>query len=113
MAMPTVAAAAAVVPGVACGSSTRRVGVGNGNASAHAGGGCLAGGRRGAAAWVARARVAEAPPVAAEGSRQEAPAAPMVEIPVTCYQVFFFLATRTVYGSEFWKCGLISSMDLV
>lgn len=90
MAMPTVAAAAAVVPGVACGSSTRRVGVGNGNASAHAGGGCLAGGRRGAAAWVARARVAEAPPVAAEGSRQEAPAAPMVEIPVTCYQVFFF-----------------------
>nr|CAJ86106.1 H0103C06.10 [Oryza sativa] len=87
MAMPTVAAAAAVVPGVACGSSTRRVGVGNGNASAHAGGGCLAGGRRGAAAWVARARVAEAPPVAAEGSRQEAPAAPMVEIPVTCYQI--------------------------
>uniref|UniRef100_A0A0E0DK44 Uncharacterized protein n=1 Tax=Oryza meridionalis TaxID=40149 RepID=A0A0E0DK44_9ORYZ len=87
MAMPTVAAAAAVVPGVACGSSTRRVGVGNGNGSAHAGGGCLAGGRRGAAAWVARARVVEAPPMAAEGSRQEAPAAPMVEIPVTCYQI--------------------------
>uniref|UniRef100_A0A0D9WB46 Uncharacterized protein n=1 Tax=Leersia perrieri TaxID=77586 RepID=A0A0D9WB46_9ORYZ len=90
MAMPTVSAAAvavavaaAICPGVACGSSARRGGVGNDN------GGCVAGGRRGAAAWVARARVAEAAPVAAEGSRQEAgpAAAAMVEIPVTCYQI--------------------------
>lgn len=81
MVMPTVAsaAAAALHPAV----STRRVGVGSGNASTLAGG-CLAGGgRRGAV----RARVAEAAPVAAEGGRQEAPAAPMVEIPVTCYQI--------------------------
>jgi hypothetical protein len=37
-----------------------------------------------------RAGVAEDAPVAAEGSSQEAPAAPMVEIPVTCYQVNSF-----------------------
>ncbi|KAJ1273462.1 hypothetical protein BS78_06G282600 [Paspalum vaginatum] len=77
MVMPTVTSAA-VHPAL----STRRVGVGNGNASAAAVG-YLAGGRRGAL----RARVAEAAPVAAEGSRQEAPTAPMVEIPVTCYQI--------------------------
>jgi len=80
--MPTVAsaAAAALHPAV----STQRAGVGNGNASLAAGG-RLAGGGRGPAL---RARVAEAAPVAAEGGRQEAhPAAPMVEIPVTCYQV--------------------------
>ena len=54
-------------------------------ASSLAAGGRLAGGGRGPAL---RARVAEAAPVAAEGGRQEAhPAAPMVEIPVTCYQV--------------------------
>lgn len=82
MAMPTVAAAAALHPAV----STRRVGVGNGNASAPAGG-CLVGCRRGAAAWAVRARVADAAPVATESGRQEAPAAPVVEIPVTCYQV--------------------------
>jgi hypothetical protein len=84
MVMPTVAsaAAAALHPAI----STRRVGVvGNGIASAAAAGGRLAGGGRGA---VVRARVAEAAPVAAEGGRLEAPpAAPMVEIPVTCYQV--------------------------
>jgi hypothetical protein len=79
MAMPTVAAAAAALhPAV----STRRVGVGNGYASA-APGGYLAGCRRGAV----RARVADAAPVAAERGRQEAPAAHVVEIPVTCYQV--------------------------
>ncbi|TVU16578.1 hypothetical protein EJB05_40149 [Eragrostis curvula] len=82
MAMPTVAAAAALHPAV----STRRVGVGNGNAPAAAGG-YVAGCRRGAAACVVRARVAEAAPVATETGRQEAPAAPMVEIPVTCYQI--------------------------
>ena len=83
MVMPTVAsaAAAALHPAV----STRRAGVRNGNASSLAAGGRLAGGGRGPAL---RARVAEAAPVAAEGGRQEAyPAAPMVEIPVTCYQV--------------------------
>jgi hypothetical protein len=85
MVMPTVASAAAASlhPVV----STRRLGVGDGNAFP------AAGGRRAAAAAAGsvRARVAEAAPVAAEGSRQreaqEAPAAPMVEIPVTCYQV--------------------------
>ncbi|CAN6250651.1 unnamed protein product [Urochloa humidicola] len=84
MVMPTVASAAAASlhPAV----STRRLGVGNGNASGAAAG-FLAGGRRAAAAGPVRARVAEAAPVAAEGSRQEAPAAPMVEIPVTCYQM--------------------------
>lgn len=84
MVMPTVAsaAAAALHPAI----STRRAGVvGNGIASAAAAGGRLAGGGRGA---VVRARVAEAAPVAAEGGRLEAPpAAPMVEIPVTCYQM--------------------------
>ncbi|KAL5216928.1 hypothetical protein ABZP36_008329 [Zizania latifolia] len=90
MEMPTLAAAAAAAvlhSGLSCGSSTRRVGVGNGNASTYLGGGYLAGGRRWAAAGAVRARVAAAAPVVAEGSRQEAPAAPMVEIPVTCYQV--------------------------
>ncbi|GJN01332.1 hypothetical protein PR202_ga18591 [Eleusine coracana subsp. coracana] len=82
MAMPTVAAAAALHPAV----STRRAGVGNGNASTTAGG-CLAGCRRGVAAWAVRARVADAAPVATESGRLEAPAAPMVEIPVTCYQI--------------------------
>jgi len=83
MVMPTVASAAvaALHPAV----STRCAGVRNGNASSLAAGGRLAGGGRGPAL---RARVAEAAPVAAEGGRQEAhPAAPMVEIPVTCYQV--------------------------
>ncbi|RLM73803.1 plastid division protein CDP1, chloroplastic [Panicum miliaceum] len=84
MVMPTVASAAAAALHQAV--STRRLGVGNGNASAAAVG-FLAGGRRAAAAGLVRARVAEAAPVAAEGSRQEAPAAPMVEIPVTCYQI--------------------------
>ena len=84
MVMPTVASAAAAALHQAV--STRRLGVGSGNASA-APGGFLAGGRRPAAAGLVRARVAEAAPVAAEGSRQDAPAAPMVEIPVTCYQV--------------------------
>ncbi|XP_062227150.1 plastid division protein CDP1, chloroplastic-like isoform X2 [Phragmites australis] len=77
MAMPTVAAV--LHPAVALPCSTRRVGVGNGNASA--------GGRRGSATGAVRARVAEAAPVAAESGRQEALAAPMVEIPVTCYQI--------------------------
>ncbi|KAG2575677.1 plastid division protein CDP1, chloroplastic-like [Panicum virgatum] len=84
MVMPTVASAAAAALHQAV--STRRLGVGSGNASA-APGGFLAGGRRPAAAGLVRARVAEAAPVAAEGSRQDAPAAPMVEIPVTCYQI--------------------------
>ncbi|KAL6844364.1 hypothetical protein ACP4OV_026037 [Aristida adscensionis] len=92
MAMPTVASAsaspaAAAVAGLHPAVSARRGGVGSGNASAAAGAGGwhVAGGRRGAAV---RARVAEAAPVAAEGGRQEAhPAAPMVEIPVTCYQI--------------------------
>ncbi|RCV14913.1 hypothetical protein SETIT_3G016800v2 [Setaria italica] len=84
MVMPTVASAAAASlhPAV----STRHLGVGSGNAFLAAGG-FLAGGLRAAAAGSVRARVAEAAPVAAEGSRQEAPAAPMVEIPVTCYQI--------------------------
>jgi hypothetical protein len=80
MAMPTVAAAAAALHSAVW---TRRVGVGNGDASA-APGGYLAGCWRGAV----RARVADAAaPVAAERGRQEAPAAHVVEIPVTCYQV--------------------------
>ncbi|PAN40738.1 hypothetical protein PAHAL_7G336800 [Panicum hallii] len=84
MVMPTAASAAAAALHQAV--STRRLGVGNGNASAAAGG-FPASCRRAAAAGLVRARVAEAAPVAVEGSRQEAPAAPMVEIPVTCYQI--------------------------
>jgi hypothetical protein len=87
MAMLTVAAAAALHPTI----STRRVGVGNGNASAAAGR-FLDGCRRGAAAsaCAVRARVADAPPIANESGRQEPPAAHIVEIPVTCYQVNCF-----------------------
>jgi hypothetical protein len=99
MAMPTVAAAATLHPTI----STRRVGVGNGNASATAGR-YLAGCWRGAAACACavRARVADAPPVANESGRQEAPAAPMVEIPVTCYQVncFSHLPVRELPASR-------------
>ncbi|XP_062183654.1 plastid division protein CDP1, chloroplastic-like isoform X2 [Phragmites australis] len=83
MAMPTVAsatAAAALHPAVASPCSVRRASVGIGNASAF-GGGCLAGGRQRAATRAVRATVA------AESGRQEAPAAQMVEIPVTCYQI--------------------------
>ncbi|KAF8660420.1 hypothetical protein HU200_058003 [Digitaria exilis] len=84
MVTPTVASAAgaALHPAV----SARRLGLGSGNASTAAGG-FLTGGRRAAAAGSVRARVAEAAPVAEEGTRQEAPATPMVEIPVTCYQI--------------------------
>uniref|UniRef100_A0ACD5WPC8 Uncharacterized protein n=1 Tax=Avena sativa TaxID=4498 RepID=A0ACD5WPC8_AVESA len=82
MAMPTVAAVLLHPSAVAApSSSARRAGPGPGNGNASVGNG--AGARRGAAV---RARVAA--PAAAEGcSRQEAPAAPAVEIPVTCYQI--------------------------
>jgi hypothetical protein len=66
--------------------STRRAEViGDDNASSTALGGRLTGDNQGT---VVRARVAKGTHVVVEGGRQEAPlAAPIVEIPVTCYQV--------------------------